>query len=58
MIEMQSLCEIETLPHSYNPNDTYDTERTVQRTTVRKTLRTSPRAWACRRTRDAAVGQR
>lgn len=33
-------------------------QRTVQRTTVRKTLRTSPRAWACRRTRDAAVGQR
>lgn len=34
------------------------TQRTVQCTTVRKTLRTSPRAWACRRTWDAAVGQR
>jgi len=34
------------------------TQRAAQRTTVRKTLRTPPRAWACRRTRDAAVGQR
>lgn len=34
------------------------TQQTVQCTTVRKTLRTSPRAWAYRRTWDAAVGQR
>lgn len=33
------------------------TQRMVQRTTVRKTLRTPPETWACRRTWDAVVGQ-
>jgi len=33
------------------------TQRMVQCTTVRKTLRTPPGAWACRRTWDATVGQ-
>jgi len=33
------------------------TQRMVQRTTVRKTLRTLSETWACRRTWDAVVGQ-
>lgn len=43
--------------HAYKFSGTRMTQRMVQCTTVRKTLRTSPGAWACRRTWDAAVGQ-
>lgn len=43
--------------HAYKFSGTRMTQRMVQRTTVRKTLRTSPGTWACRRTWDAAVGQ-